>query len=190
MFKREAADAVCRHFSQQHPVLPAPAAIVPAESLPQPQKPAPDAARPLWIEYYQQMVIWLQWQEDIEQWRQHVTERQNLIESRQDAMESRMEGVEELARMSSSEMSRLYVAINEQLPPPTLTPEHQATAKRMANRLHEVSGFGYSTIYAELNDAFHVGRYSDIPDDRWLDVTAWFKMRIEAAERKRRHPGE
>lgn len=196
-FKREAADVLYRHFSQQHPALPAPAAIVPPQSLPQPEKPAPDAMRTTWIEYYQQMAAWLQWQEDVELWRQHVTERQDSLEQkqeelegRQDSMESRMEGVEELARMSASDVSRLLVVVNERLGPQTLTSEHQATVKSMVTRLHEVSGFGYATIYSDLNSAFHVARYSDIPDDRWPEVAAWLTARIEAAERKRRHPGE
>ncbi len=54
----------------------------------------------------------------------------------------------------------------------------------MARRLSEVSGIVYATIYSDLNAAFHVGRYSDIPDARWAEVTAWFGLRIETAEKR------
>ncbi|HLJ82467.1 MAG TPA: hypothetical protein VKT52_13335 [Ktedonobacterales bacterium] len=72
------------------------------------------------------------------------------------------------------------------LGPQTLTPEHQATVKHMVARLHELSGMGYGTIYADLNASFHVGRYSDIPEAEWERVTGWLTTRIAAAE-KRRH---
>jgi hypothetical protein len=37
----------------------------------------------------------------------------------------------------------------------------------------------------ELNAAFHVGRYSDIPNARWAEIAAWFEQRIGAAEKRR-----
>ena len=51
-------------------------------------------------------------------------------------------------------------------------------------RLHELRGASYATIYGELNAAFHVARYGDIPDARWLEIAAWFKTRIAAVERQ------
>jgi hypothetical protein len=73
----------------------------------------------------------------------------------------------------------------ERLGPQTLSPEHQSTVKAMAGRLHDVAGYAYGTIYGELNAAFHVGKYSDIPDAHWTDVAAWFQARMAAAERRR-----
>jgi hypothetical protein len=66
-----------------------------------------------------------------------------------------------------------------------LSPEHQATVKAMATRLHEVAGFSFATIYSDLNAAFHVGRYSDIPDVHWAEVAAWFQLRIDRAQKRR-----
>lgn len=61
------------------------------------------------------------------------------------------------------------------------------TVKTLAKHLNELAGFSYAAIYGELNAAFHVGKYTDIPAARWPDVLAWFKLRIAAAER-RYHP--
>ena len=85
------------------------------------------------------------------------------------------------------EVTRLVPEILQRLGPQTLTPEHQATIKHLATRLHELSGLAYATIYGDLNAAFHVGKYSDIADARWPEIAAWFKMRIDAAEKRGRH---
>jgi hypothetical protein len=71
------------------------------------------------------------------------------------------------------------------LGPQTLTPEHQASVKNLARRLNELTGVSYATIYSDLNAAFHVGKYSDIPDAAWSDVATWFQTRIDAAQRRR-----
>ena len=47
------------------------------------------------------------------------------------------------------------------------------------------SVFPYSD-YGELNAAFHVARYSDIADARWPEIAAWFKTRLDAAEKRGR----
>jgi hypothetical protein len=94
-------------------------------------------------------------------------------------LHSRLEGMEEV--------TRLVPEILQRLGPQTLTPEHQATIKHQAARLHELSGASYATLYGELNAAFHVGRYSDIAEARWPEIAAWFKTRIAAAERLQRH---
>ncbi len=86
---------------------------------------------------------------------------------------------------SVEEVSRLLPDILERLGPQTLTPQHQSTAKAMATRLHDLTGLPFATIYSDLNAAFHVGKYSDIPDGSWPQVTVWFQQRIDAAERRR-----
>ncbi len=53
--------------------------------------------------------------------------------------------------------------------------------------LHELSGASFGAIYAELNEALHVGTYKEIPDGQWSAVAAWFRARIEAAERRQKH---
>jgi hypothetical protein len=47
-FKREAADVLYRHFSQQR-TLQAPSSLVPAEPVAEPARPAHDARRETWI---------------------------------------------------------------------------------------------------------------------------------------------
>ncbi|HLY31839.1 MAG TPA: hypothetical protein VKQ36_12490 [Ktedonobacterales bacterium] len=163
---------------------PHPATLVPSEPVVQPEKPAPDAGRSAWIEYHHAMADWLEWQEDVERWRKESDERQKelaarqeSLEQRQDGLESRMEGVEEL--------SRLFVEVTQRLGPETLTPEHQASVKQLATRLHDLAGYPYGVIYSDLNAHFHVGKYSDIPDDAWERVREWFQQRLDAAERRR-----
>jgi hypothetical protein len=162
-FKREAADILYRHFSERRP-LPAPAALAPEQPITEPERPTHDAGRETWITYYRQMAAWLEWQADIETWRGQV--------------ESRLEGIEEV--------TRLIPELLERLGPRTLSPEHQSTVKAMAGRLHQVAGYSYGTIYSELNTAFHVGKYSDIPDAHWAEVAAWLQARIDNAQRQHR----
>ena len=81
---------------------------------------------------------------------------------------------------------RLLPEILERLGPQTLTPKHQAAVKRLAGQLHDLTALSYATIYGELNAAFHVGKYSDIPEVEWATVATWFQRRIETAEK--RHP--
>jgi hypothetical protein len=81
---------------------------------------------------------------------------------------------------------RLLPEILERLGPQTLSPEHQATVKAMAGRLHELAGYPFATIYSDLNAAFHVGRYSDIPDAQWAEVASWLQARIATTEKHRR----
>lgn len=178
VFQRECVKALAAHFAQkQRSSTPHSDSLVPAEPVQQPQRPSQEAGRAEWIAYYQAMAAWMQWQDDVDKWRDRMQARQDTLEQRQDELEDRMEGVEELSRM--------FVEVTERLGPATLTPEHQATVKRMAQRLNELAGFAYAKIYGELNQAFHVGRYSDIPDDRWAEVAEWFTQRISAAERRR-----
>jgi hypothetical protein len=161
-FKREAADALYRHFSQPRHALPAPTTLVPEQPITEPERPTQDAGRETWITYYRQMAAWLEWQADIETWRGHVEER-----------------LEEHEAILS-----LIPELLERLGPQPLTSEHQATVKAMAGRLHEGAGYSFGAIYGELNAAFHVAKYGDIADAYWAEVVAWFKQRIEAAERQ------
>jgi hypothetical protein len=130
------------------------------------------------------MLAWLDWLDDVDRW-QNLTEvqlydhEQRLRDHDQQIGElhSRVEGNEELSRVLAEALARLG--------PQTLTPEHQATIKHQAARLHELSGRAYATIYGDLTAAFHVARYNDIAEARWLEIAAWFKTRIEAAEKQR-----
>ena len=73
----------------------------------------------------------------------------------------------------------------QRLGPQTLTPAHQARVKAWAVQLHDLGGFAFPTIYGELNTHFHVGKYGDIADAEWEAVVAWFRVRLDAAERRR-----
>jgi len=73
----------------------------------------------------------------------------------------------------------------QRMGPQTLTPAHQARVKAWAVQLHDLGGFAFPTIYGELNTHFHVGKYSDIADDQWEAVEAWFQLRLGAAQKRR-----
>jgi hypothetical protein len=162
-FKKEAADALYRHFSHAPAQLAAPTALVPAEPIVKPTRP-PEGSDPLTMaQYYRDMAAWLEWQADIERWREGI--------------ENRLEGIEEI--------TRLVPGILERLGPETITPEHQSTIQSYVRRLGAVGGYKPQTIYADLNAAFHVGKYDQIPEDRWQDVVQWFQTRISAAERRK-----
>ena len=179
VFQRECTDVLAEHFAaKQRPALPQPDALVPSEPITKPLRPADGADRAAWIEYHHAMEAWLRWQNDVDRWRREHEQHYSALAARQSALEDRVESVEEV--------TRLIPEILERLGPETLSPEHQATVKNLAKRLNELAGFSYATIYGELNAAFHVGKYSDIPAARWPDVLAWFKLRLDAAER--RHP--
>lgn len=125
------------------------------------------------------MAVWHHWRADVDHWRKVHDQRLDVVEQRQDALEYRMEGVEEL--------SRLFIEVTERLGPQTLTPEHQSTVKNAVRHLSELTGAHFQTIYADLNESFHVAKYDQIPEARWLEVSAWLKSRIDAAERRREH---
>ena len=144
--------------------LPAPDVRRAIANLPMPGEDAPALAL---AHYYRQLASLYERQAayeaqlaEIQDWRGHI--------------ESRLE--EHEAVLS------LVPEILERLGPQTLTPEHQATVKAMVARLHTLSSIAFGTIYADLNTAFHVARYNDIPDARWQEVTEWFQRRLAAAK--------
>jgi hypothetical protein len=53
-----------------------------------------------------------------------------------------------------------------------------------------VRGVAYATIHDELRQHFHVGKYEQIPESRWAEVTEWFKRRIDAAQKRRGASGD
>jgi BRO family, N-terminal domain len=140
-------------------------------------KPAPDAPATLWADYHEQLMVLYRRQAAYEAQLAYVDAKLEEHEEQIGELHSRMETVEEI--------SRLVPEILERLGPQTLTPEHQATVKAMATRLHELGGLAYATIYSDLNAALHVGKYSDIAEARWAEVARWFQQRLDAAERRR-----
>jgi BRO family, N-terminal domain/ORF6C domain len=140
-------------------------------------KPTPDAPAVLWARYHEQLAALY--------YRQAAYEEQlRVIDA---TLIEHTEQIGELhSRIESLEAGqRLLPEILERLGPQTLSPEHQATVKAMAGRLHELAGYSFATIYSDLNAAFHVGRYSDIPDAQWAEVAAWFQTRIDRAQKHR-----
>ena len=144
-------------------------------------KPAPDAPAVLWARYHEQLAALYYRQAAYEEQMRVIDARVIEHDTQLGELHSRVESLEA--------GQRLLPEILERLGPQPLTPEHQATVKALAGRLHTVGGYAFATIYSDLTAAFHVGKYSDIPDARWPEVTAWFQRRIDASDRQRRAPG-
>lgn len=163
LYQSECARVLGEHFARKASLeLLAPATLVPSEPISHPVEPEEGASLGARREYHRAMLAFLDWQEDIETWRGSV--------------ESRLEGVEELARIVPELLGRLG--------PQALTAEHQRTLQNFAKRLHEMTGYAYSTIYGELIGDFRVPRYSEIAEARWDEVTAWFTARFTAAQKR------
>jgi hypothetical protein len=155
---------------------PLPPAITPAE-IAGLTKPDPQAPALVWAEYYEALATL---------YRRQATYEARLIYF--DAqLNEHTEQIGELhSRIESLEAGqRLLPEILERLGPETLTPEHQRTVQNAAKRLHEVRGYAYATIYAELGEHFHVARYDQIAEARWSEVVAWLQQRLDAAEKRR-----
>jgi hypothetical protein len=141
-------------------------------------KPLEEAPALVWAEYYEQLAVLYRRQAAYEAQLVYVDARLEEHEEQIGELHSRIESLEE--------GQRLLPELLERLGPQTLTPEHQATVKAMAKRLNELSGLAYATIYSDLNAAFHVGRYSDIPDAHWSEIATWFQQRLDAAQGRRK----
>jgi hypothetical protein len=133
-------------------------------------KPLPDAPAASWADYYESLAT--------------LYRRQAAYEAQLAIVDARLDGLQDEVE-SLHEVVRLVPEILERLGPQTLSPEHQSTTQEMVKRLHDLTGYAFSTIYTDLNRSFRVGKYSDIPDARWPDVAQWFNTRIAAAERHR-----
>jgi len=131
--------------------------LVPAEHISKPSPPGDDAGLDAWRDYHRQMVLWIDWQHDIEVWRGSV--------------ESRLEGLEEV--------TNLIPEILERLGPQTLTPDHQRAVQKYVQQMHELTGKPYGTLYESLKAAFGVPKYADIPDLDWPRVVQWFRVQLE-----------
>ncbi len=143
--------------------------LVPSEPIEKPTYPDDSAGLDERRKYHHDMLAWLDWQADIAAW-------QSDTNNRLDGLQSEVESLHEVVR--------LVPELLERMGPATLSPEHQGSVQALAKRLHEVGGFSFATIYGELNAAFHVGKYDQISDASWEDVTRWFATRINAAERR------
>ena len=168
-FKKQAANVLYEHFSHLK-LPPPPAMLVPSEPIEKPTYPDESAGWDERRKYHRDMVTWLDWQTDIAAWQKDTN-------NRLDGLESEVESIHEVAR--------LVPELLERMGPATLSPEHMRSVQALAKRLHEIGGFTFASIYGELNDRFHVGKYDQIPEASWEEVTRWFAMRINAAERRR-----
>jgi hypothetical protein len=160
-YQRNAVDALYA-WAQSPKALAAPTSLVPAEHISKPSPPAEDADLDAWREYHRQMVLWIDWQRDIEAWRGSV--------------ESRLEGLEEV--------TNLIPEILERLGPQTLTPDHQRAVQEYVQHMHEFTAKPYGTLYESLKAAFGVPRYADIPDQDWPRVVRWFQAQVEPWRKK------
>jgi antirepressor protein len=167
-YQRRAVAALFAWAASVPKAIATPMNLIPAEPITKPIVPGDDASLDEWREYHRQMVVWIDWQHDIETWR-------GRIETWRGSMESRMEGVEA--------MTGLIPEILERLGTEKLTDKHQAKVRQYVNRLHEATGKHQQTIYTDLYRAFEVPKYQDILESDWLKVEEWFRVQLERARK-------
>jgi len=119
-------------------------------------KPAADAPAIAWAKFHEQLAALYYRQAAYEAQLTVIDARKGEHDAQLGELHSRVESLEAA--------QHLLPQLLERLGPQTLTPEYQATVKAMATRLRELAGYSFSVIYSDLNAAFHVGRYSDIPE--------------------------
>jgi DNA repair exonuclease SbcCD ATPase subunit len=162
------------------------------------RRPDRDAPLLAWADYFEQMASLFRRQyafeaqlraaqeqldeqgerlDDHDEWLDEHAQRLEGHDTQLGAMQSRIDRLEEEQRQLPDLLLRMG--------PQTLSPAHQAQVKTWAVRLHDLGGFAFPTIYGELNTHFHVGKYSDIADAEWEAVAAWFRVRLDAAEKRR-----
>ena len=64
-----------------------------------------------------------------------------------------------------------------------LSNEHRATAKKMVDQIHKISGTPYKEIWIAIHDEFRVTSYTDIPDEKWPDVQKLLQKLLDTAKR-------
>jgi antirepressor protein len=160
-YQREVVD-VLYSWAQSAKTTMATEGLVPVEQITKPEVPADHAGLDVWREYHRQMVLWIDWQHDIEIWRGSV--------------ESRLEGLEEV--------TNLIPEILERLGPQTLTSDRQRKVQKYVQHIHELSGKPYGTLYESLKAAFGVPRYTDILDQDWPRVVQWYRAQLEDRRKK------
>ena len=166
-------------WAQTPRALPSPRTdLIPAESPAKPVPPQLDAPQDEWIVYYQQMIQWHQWRQEMQVWKAQTDTKLEQVEQRQDDMEVRMESMEAI--------TDLIPEILERLGPETLTSQHQHQVQVLAKQLHQATNKPYPTIYDGLRTAFQKPRYQDILEDEWPQVEQWFKVQIERARKSSR----
>lgn len=151
-------------------------------------KPAEDAPAALWADYYEQLAALYRRQARYEQQLATVDARLLIHDAQLSGHDAKLAELEDRVESSEALTRQVLPDILERLAdlgPQMLTPEHQATVKVMVGQLHDIGGYAFATIYGDLNAAFHVGKYSDIPDAQWSQVVEWLQRRLDAARRHR-----
>ena len=168
-YQRRAVAALFAWAASVPKAIATPMNLIPAEPITKPTAPADDASLDEWREYHRQMVVWIDWQHDIETWR-------GKVDIWRGGMESRMEGVEA--------MTGLIPEILERLGPEKLTDKHQEVVKYYVGQLSQITGKHRQTIYTDLYRAFSVPKYQDILEVDWPVVENWFMVQIERGRKK------
>ncbi len=160
-------------MNKQRSALPEARAIVPAEPVTEPIKPAEDAPDEEQAAYFEHLAAWALWRaaQYNRQWRGQV---QAQLESLQTQFEA------------GKAVTDLIPEIITRLGPEKISPTQQGLVRGYVKQLEKVSGKPYQTIYDELRMAFGPARYQDLLAEDWPKVEAWFKTQIDRARKGQR----
>lgn len=153
-YQAECVDVLYKWAST--PRLAAPAGLVNAEPVEKPERPGEDASLEDWRDYHQQMAAFTDWRISMQAWRGSVEERLESIEA-------------------------VIPIILEQLPPPTITPDHQNMVKHYVSELSKATNKHSGTIYSTLYTTFQVPRYQELREAEWDKVQSWFRAQFKRA---------
>jgi hypothetical protein len=151
-YQRNAVDALYA-WATSIKEAPALADMVPSEQISKPTLPGDNASLEERREYYRQMVIWIDWQRDMQAW-------QGSVEGRLDSLET------------------VTGRILQQIGPLRITREHQTLVQFYVSKLGDVLNKPRATIYALLKTAFRVPRYDEILESDWPRVEQWFRLQF------------
>lgn len=155
-YQRNAVDALYA-WAQSVKEMASPVNVVLDQQIVKPAPPADGASLDEWQEFHRQMVIWIEWQRDIQLWRGTIDRR-----------------VENLETVTSR--------ILNQIGPPRITNEHQTLVQYYVSQLSKATKKDPAIIYAALKTRFRVPRYDEIPESEWPNVVNWFKKQFPGHE--------
>lgn len=147
-YQRNAVDALYA-WAQSIQTVPS-AAVVTSEQVIKPTAPPDGAPLDEWQAFHRQMVVWIDWQREMQAWQGSVVNSLEAVTGR----------------------------ILKQIGPERITTEHQTLVQFYVSKLHEITKKPRETIYAQLKTAFRVPRYDEIPESDWPRVEQWFRLQF------------
>jgi hypothetical protein len=179
-YQQEAIDVLYTHFMRKTAerevttaLLEARTVVIPSEPLVKPQEPEAGADDQTFTTYYEDLAVWAMWKAS-----QHAQQWRGQMQAQLESLQIQME--------HEKAVTDLIPDVLAQLGQQKISKQQQANIRGMVQRLSELSGVHWQTIYWELSQAFQVPRYDELLEHQYPSVCEWFKRRMDAAKGNRR----